>query len=259
LQDTSSNGYTLREIVNTSKMTYILGLRCREGVVLVGDKKVTTTNEVESITFEYKRKIHGIIGGIVFGSSGSTDIFGLFMDDIAEQVKTRGDVTFDNAILKMTDIVLEMNKKRGFNRKTYFDLLVAIRYPDNRNSVLTWISGLGGKQEIDTYRAIGIGRIYGDHILEKAWRPNMSMEESAALGYFMISYIENFKLHSSVGIDKVIPQIWFIPDNERDNLGKKIDYEVSTTNRPEQFSRIKRDATKMLRKHKRQISTLYTN
>ena len=44
-------------------MTFILGSRCRDGVALVADKKITSTNEVGSITFEYRQKIFGVLGG----------------------------------------------------------------------------------------------------------------------------------------------------------------------------------------------------
>jgi hypothetical protein len=35
-------------------MTFILGARCIDGVVLVADRKITRTNEFGSTSFEYK-------------------------------------------------------------------------------------------------------------------------------------------------------------------------------------------------------------
>jgi 20S proteasome alpha/beta subunit len=42
-----------------SHMTVILGARFLDEVVLVADKKITKANEIGSISFEYKRKLHG--------------------------------------------------------------------------------------------------------------------------------------------------------------------------------------------------------
>jgi hypothetical protein len=40
------------------------------------------------------------------------------------------------------------------------------------------------------------------------------MEEAGELGYFLIKYIEMFKLDHSVGTDRNESQIWFIPSNQ---------------------------------------------
>lgn len=42
------------------------------------------------------------------------------------------------------------------------------------------------------------------------------MKEAAAVGYFIIKYIETFELDLSVGIGKNSPQIWFVPNNQND-------------------------------------------
>ncbi len=38
------------------------------------------------------------------------------------------------------------------------------------------------------------------------------MREVAEVGYFIIKYIEKFKLDESVGMGKFYPLIWYIPD-----------------------------------------------
>ena len=201
------------QIIKPPSMTYILGSRCKDGVVLVADKKITSINVVKSITFEYKQKIFGILRHVLFASAGSTDTFELFRDFIMDQVRSRTDITFDNVLVKLSQIVLEMNKQRGFKDELLFDLLVAIQHPDDKRSTLTHISAYGTKREIDRYHTLGIGGIFTPHLLEKSWRPEMTMERVAGLGYFNIKYIEDYKLHSSVGIGNQEPQIHFIPDN----------------------------------------------
>lgn len=252
------NEYSIsKELAPAPNMTFILGSRCTDGVSLVADKKMTVTNEIQSVSFEYKRKLFGILRHVIFGSSGSTDTFEFFRDYLMDQVSShRQDITLGNVNVKLAEIVSDLYRRHGFNRDLYFDLLVAVQHPANPTS-LTWISGFGSKRLIERYHAVGIGRIFAEHFLEKAWNPDITMEEAAELGYFIIKYIEDFRLHSSVGIAEYPPQIWFIPDHERDDSGEKTDYEVSPETRPAQFDRIKRNVLKSFRKHERQIGSLF--
>ncbi|MGC2425582.1 MAG: hypothetical protein WA421_00990, partial [Nitrososphaeraceae archaeon] len=104
------NRLTFNELNSKApRMTFILGSRCKDGVVIIADRKITSINEIKSITFEYKQKIFGILGHVIFASSGSTDTFELFRDHIIDQVNSRTDITFDNVVVKLADIVLDMN------------------------------------------------------------------------------------------------------------------------------------------------------
>ena len=204
--------------------------------------------------------------GVIFGSSGSTDSFELFREHTLEQVKktiramienennNHHEITYDNIILTLCDIVLDINKKRNFMKDYYFELLVAIRHPD-KQSTLTWILGAGVKRLISGYHTLGIGGIFAKEFLEQLWYPEISMKEVGSLGYFVIKHIEDNKLHSSVGIEKYPPHIWFIPDDEKRD-GKKVDYEVRPDNMPDLFAEIKKDAFMLFRKHQRQTRKL---
>jgi len=53
--------------------------------------------------------------------------------------------------------------------------------------------------------------------MKKVWNPELSMEQVAELGYFIIKYIENFELILTVGVGHIgYPQNWFIPHDERE-------------------------------------------
>jgi 20S proteasome alpha/beta subunit len=105
-------------------MTFVLGSRCKDGVVLVADMKITSTNEYDSISFDYRNKLFGILDGVIFVSSGSTDSFELFRENVVEQVRkniremiandneNHHEITHYNIILMLSDIVLDINKKR---------------------------------------------------------------------------------------------------------------------------------------------------
>ncbi len=53
-------------------MTYILGSRCEDGVVLIADRMVTYEG---GIWHEYDDKLIGDLGGIIVGYSGSRGYF----------------------------------------------------------------------------------------------------------------------------------------------------------------------------------------
>jgi 20S proteasome alpha/beta subunit len=232
-------------------MTLILGARCIDGVILVADRKITKINEIDSICFEYKRKLHGELSHIIFGISGSTDTFEFFIDEIKERVN-QGDVKLENVTNVISDKVLEINKKRDFIKKLFFNLLVAVQYP-NKKTILTYIDGYGGKSLIDKYHSIGIGSIFAEPFLKNIWNSNLKMSSFAALGWFIIQYIEEYQLHSSVGVDKEYPQIWFIPDNEN------IDYEINPETRPKEFKEIKNNVNKNFRLYHKQLQKLFNN
>jgi 20S proteasome alpha/beta subunit len=60
------NRLTFNELNNKPQwMTFILGSRCNDGVVLIADRKITLTNEIHSISFEYKQKVFGILGHVI--------------------------------------------------------------------------------------------------------------------------------------------------------------------------------------------------
>jgi 20S proteasome alpha/beta subunit len=247
-------------------MTFVLGSRCKDGVVLVADRKITSTNEFDSISFDYKNKLFGILDGVIFGSSGSTDTFELFREHVIQQVRksitemfaydqrNHHEITYNNIILILSDIVLDLNKKHDYMRKYYFELLVAIRHPE-KASTLTWIPGAGGMRLIDGFHTLGTGGIFAKEFLDKLWYPEITIKKAASLGYFIIKDIEDNRLHSAVGIEKHPPHIWFIPDDERKD-GKKVDYEVRPDTTPELFQEIKKKAFKMFRNRQRQTRGL---
>jgi 20S proteasome alpha/beta subunit len=242
-------------IPNLPNMTFILGGRCIDGVVLVADRKITKTNEIGSISFEYKRKLHGELGHVIFGVSGSTETFEYFVDEIKDRI-SQGDVTLENVTNIIADKVLEINDKRHFYRETRFDLLTAVQHPD-KPTALTHISVFGGKNKVNVYHTIGIGSVFAKPFLELSWNSNLNMSTLAELGWFIIKYIEDYQLDSSVGVGSNYPQIWFIPDNETNENGEKIDYEVNPETRPKEFKEIKNNVNKNFKLYHKQLQKLF--
>jgi 20S proteasome alpha/beta subunit len=231
-------------------MTFILGSRCKDGVVLVADRKVTI-NEGED--YEECDKLFGEIGHVIYGSSGDAGMFELFRGYVTDYVNThRGEINFQNAVVKLALCVLKINKEYGFPPNLY-DILVATQPPD-KPSTLKLIQGSGTPYTIKNYQVIGSGSPYGQVFLKKRWRPEMTMQQVAELGYFIIKYIENYRLNFTVG---GTPTIWFIPDEEKDDSENKVDYKIAEK-RPDLFKNIEKNAKEQLRKHEQHLSELFS-
>lgn len=64
---------------------------------------------------------------------------------------------------------------------------------------------------------IGSGARYARPFIDNARQPEMTMEQVAGLGYFIIRYIASFGLDLSVGINNENPQVWYIPNRYLEN------------------------------------------
>jgi 20S proteasome alpha/beta subunit len=174
-----------------------------------------------SVEFDYREKLFVLFRHIIVGSSGSTDNFELFRGSVIDYHNRHPDeITFDNVATKLSPIVYKLNKRYNFQYDFAFDTLVVTQPPD-RTSGLNFISRNGLPHEVMDYCAVGSGKTYAKVFLEKSWDKDMLMEQVADLAYFIIKYIEDFKLNSGVGVGDHEPQIWFIPNDKRDEDGQK--------------------------------------
>jgi len=205
-------------------MTYILGARCKDGVVLIGDTKVTLEGGTD---FDYSPKIFKDIHPVVVGSSGVAGLFDKFRRRVIKYLATHreeaGDIeTFIEAV---ENITRELNDKyRTVLRGNYFDVLIGILTQDI-GAYLQYINPIGFAEVVRKYKVIGHGEPYGSIFLKQLWNPDMTMEQTAELGYFIIRQIEKLELNGSVGGE---PQIWFIPDPPKGQVSEeeKKKYEV---------------------------------
>lgn len=206
-----------RYLSKRKELTYILGSRCKDGVVLVGDRKITMEGGADH---DYEEKLFVDIHPMVVGSSGVSGLFEKFRNRIktyaALQVQQGHPINVDAFITEIENQTLNLNQTyRERIMGQVFDVLIGIKTQD-AGAVLQYINPIGFAEPVRRYRAIGHGEPYGSIFMKTIWRPDMTMAEVADLGCFIIKYIERFELDSSVGVDsrppQNSPQIWFIPD-----------------------------------------------
>ena len=184
-------------------MTYILGARCPDGVVIVADKRVTESNgEVR-----YENKTFCNIEQAVWASAGTREDFGWFSHRINEKA---AESIPQHKLLPIVSDVIQEGRRMGLLQD--FELLFGIRFPAKRTSQLFFFNRDGGSREISDYFVIGRGEPVGRLMLKKFYRSDLPTFKVAVLGIFIIRYIESEHLDDSVGIDGEKPTIWWLPD-----------------------------------------------
>jgi 20S proteasome alpha/beta subunit len=168
----------------------------------------------------------------------------------------KNQVSIDDVILVLSDITYTLNERYKYRDETIFDVLVGIAYK-NKDSSLTYINAYGSPETVEKYKAIGMGAKYAKAYLERSWNSQMTMEQFAQLGYFIIRCIEKFGLEGSVGLDNENPQVWYIPnhyvEDEQQNVIENDDREASV----QELDRISIRLEKRLKKHENQLANLF--
>lgn len=189
-------------------MTYILGSHCADGVVLVGDRKLVSG---DGSTHEYGDKIFVDFPSMVVGSSGISGLFEKFRERLTYFVASP---SYEHTVAVLTTqietITRQLNEAyRDILKGEYFDVLLGLK--GSITPVLKYIYPFGFAEGVRGYKVIGHGEPYGSFFLKHWWKPEMKMLEVVELGFFIIRYIQEFKLDDTVGIGESYPQVWLIP------------------------------------------------
>jgi hypothetical protein len=75
------------DILESNKMTLILGLRCIDGVAIITNRKFAPTGTI-GIWYQYGNKITGELRGILKAFSGDAGAFQVFASSLKDYVKT---------------------------------------------------------------------------------------------------------------------------------------------------------------------------
>lgn len=215
-------------------MTYILGAKCSDGVVLVADTKVTIGEGTEH---SYSKKIFKPFTQVYMGAAGMGGLYKSFENRVVSVVNTYNQLqdkdpkyqlnSSQSFSVLVENVIREMHSVYGDDRNLIlqqFDALMAQRITNDAE--LSHITPIGFMEPIDTIKVIGHGEPYGAFFLKKKiWRPDFTMQDTAKLAIFIINHIQNQKLDNSVGFDEeYLPQVCYVP-----NIPKDIQIDESTS------------------------------
>ncbi len=209
-------------------MTFILGAKCVDGIVMVGDTKVTIDGGAD---YAYAKKITSPFSTVVVGAAGASGLFSSFhsrmltavsefleMQKVAEQRKEQPQRLTTERIKNIVENVIRaMHRTYGEDRHliiSNLDVLMAIRIhpiPELVNFL-----GYGIPEPVNEIKVIGHGQPYGALFIKKLWKPTMTMEQTAKLALFVIKLIGDREtpLDASVGYryPDYLPQVYFLPN-----------------------------------------------
>jgi len=203
-------------------MTYILGAKCRNGIVLVGDTKITIGDGTD---FTYAKKITFPLNNVVMGSAGTKGLYEEFQRRITTKVDlittTKGSnkllINTENGFLTLiTKVIREMHNDYGKDSyQITRNLMILCATRIRPQSRLTVFYGDGSSEIVNDIRAIGNGESYGTLFHKKMWTKSMTMKQTAKLGLFIIRCIQKMHLNENVGYrrrQKCWPQVVYIPN-----------------------------------------------
>ncbi len=254
-------------------MTLIIGMKYKEGIVLIGDRKVLDDNTGRS---HWENKIDAPIAGVrvAVGAAGFTDLsrefnrkIGNMVDDRVNAFRLGNIVALNGTDIdikeveegKRTDILLPhlyraenflddcslLTEQIAQAGKKYtpnpIEVLVAVNTDKN---TLYEINSDGFKKEGDFF-AIGSGATYIDKFLQDSYKKDMELGEAIHLAVFLIKFVEVLGLDNAVGIEpNKLPQIFVV-----NSKGAK-EYEVKPI---ESAQEIINDVANRIDKIKKQI------
>ena len=206
-------------------MTYVLGVRCVNGVVLIADRKLTINGGASA---EYTDKIQGDIRGVLWANAGASGTFELFRCYMRDFIQTNPNITIDRFVTKLSEVTHQLFEDYKYYYGDY-EVLVTVsgtKSADGRSS-LKHIFENGKIEPVPRFCAIGGGAPYGLVYIKELYDeyPTVTMNQAAEMGFFIIKYIEKYQLDSTVGLGtnfkNKYPQIHFIPDDRHDYPAKE--------------------------------------
>ena len=185
-------------------MTYIMGARCKDGLVIVSDSRLATGSDISR-----GDKIFQPISTAVIGASGNAGVFTKFSRQISESVENQQVKSWDDLMTVVEDLTLRLNQRYLERTREPIEVLMGIQDSED-DAKLYFVSSNGVAQEITKVIAIGHAEPYGSLFLKIMWSNEITMRQAAELGAFVIYAIAELEIDNS--IDN-LAQLWYIPYN----------------------------------------------
>jgi 20S proteasome alpha/beta subunit len=204
-------------------VTSITGVVCKDGIVIVGDKKV----KAGEMTY-YEDKIVSVekYENLVVGAAGFLDIREKFLQDvknlhilekkdIIKRDPSRGFVGLTEDVAnRLYQVYGSRYKAEGYDYESEaFEALVCHK-PKLDTPFLYSVDAVGTSSKVNDYKVIGTGAEYGYLFLKPTYSKNSTMDDMAVIIAFTIFLIDKYKIDDSIGPDEAGKvQVWKFPNN----------------------------------------------
>ena len=211
-------------------MTCIIGLVCKDGVLIASDRRIVRGPEALE-----ERKIHELkIGENVVGvvaASGLTGIRDNFLEESSLEMAARRIVNVKELKESMEDAAYRIYTRYSERLKEEAEinaLVACLENLSNGKAKLYQLYPNGYMDEIKTYSSLGSSTPLTLPFLKVAYHDNLTLEQAARLAVFIIMYIERFELDRNVGGKPMIALVKhekgveFLREEEIDKLVNEI-------------------------------------
>jgi 20S proteasome alpha/beta subunit len=205
-------------------MTLIIGAKCKDGVVLIADRRIVEGTDITS-----GDKITFLPLGIIVAGAGVGEVIDKFNERIPFVFDERKRLNFEemrkeNPKIDFEDVpfyfrpyefledceglILQLTERY----KRPLQILVASgNIPSAELNYIDSEGFLTSKRR--TYISIGSGSPYANFILKKIWNKDLTMDKMAKIGKLIIEIVAESKIDTFVGDGT---QIVFVPDKPED-------------------------------------------
>ncbi len=181
-------------------VTYLVGAKCTDGIVIVSDSRLIAEYDVET-----GNKILQLDDNIVIGAAGGTRFFKKFLNQLNDSLKEKPPKSVNETITTAEDIIFTLYERYGKRaRGESIDCFIAIsdiwkKYMIYTNNVkLFALDKEGSAVPIDGIKALGHAEPYGAMFLKILWNKSYSMRQTAELVKFVIDTVYSLGLDVTV-------------------------------------------------------------
>ena len=196
-------------LIDQPLLTVIIAAKCKDGIVLVADRKLTWTNGQVC----FSDKIIGDVEHFLMGYTGNVEMFDIFrrytVGDIMIERDTTERYKLDNILSKVSKSIKRFNELKG----RPFKVLVANHR--GNSSILYHINTDGMWNEIIDYKAIGSGEDLADKFCKRLDFGKITMKEFTKHAYLSIMFMNQYCPALGVGVEpEETPDIRYMSYNE---------------------------------------------
>jgi hypothetical protein len=201
-------------------VTCVIGGSCSDGVVIVGDSKITFERQPPT----YGSKMNLDFYPIVTAYAGSSILYNEFRSKAFDACQARLPLTSGNSSAPavsgafcmyysttnnsikfpqyetdIQSIITQINSTQSAQVGNKFEVFIAAQLQDKSAKLVHYMYNRIPDDIEKRYKSMGGGEQYSYVFLHPLYKPEMSMKSFARLGYFIIKYLARFELSMDIG------------------------------------------------------------